>query len=150
MRIITIEDFGYLGTVSDGTNSLNDFYNYDPSTDAWTNIGFPGKKRYASVAFVYRDQGYVVNGADNGILQMDFWVFNPASDSVKWIQLHPISNYSSESYDDGYTTIARSNASAFVIDDRAFISTGMKNDTLIPNTWEYYFEVDLLGRENYF
>ncbi len=49
----------------------------------------------------------------------------------------------SESYDDGYTTIARSNAAAFVIGDKAYISTGVNNGTLFPYTWEYDFASDL-------
>ncbi len=138
-----IGDFGYVGTGFDGTNSLNDFYSYDPSTDAWTNIGFPGNKRNAAVAFVFNNQAYVVTGADNGALQTDFWVLNPASDSGMWFQLRHISNYSSESYDDGYTSIARSNAAAFVIGEKAYISTGVNNGKLFPYTWEYDFATDL-------
>jgi N-acetylneuraminic acid mutarotase len=138
-----INDFGYVGTGFDGTNGLNDFYSYDPSADTWTNIGFPGNKRYSAVAFTFNNQAFVVTGIDSGVMQTDFWMINPASDSAKWIQLRHISNYSSDAYDDGYTTIARSNAAAFVIGDKAYISTGEKNDTLVSYTWEYDFASDL-------
>lgn len=138
-----IGDFGYIGTGFDGTNGLNDFYSYDPTADSWTNIGFPGNKRYAAVSFTFNNQAYVVTGADRGVMQTDFWVINPASDSTKWVQLRHISNYSNDTYDDGYTTIARSNAAAFVIGDKAYISTGVNNGKLYPNTWEYDFPTDL-------
>lgn len=145
-----IGDFGYIGTGFDGTNSLNDFYCYDPPADFWTNIGFPGNKRYGAVTFSFNNQAYVVTGVNNGTLQTDFRVLNPSSDSVKWTQLRHISNYSSESYDDGYTRIARSNAAAFVIGDKAYISTGEKNDTLVSYTWEYDFASDLWGEKTPF
>ncbi len=138
-----INDFGYVGTGFDGTSGLNDLYSYDPSADSWTNIGFPGNKRYSAVAFTFNNQAYVVTGIDNGILQTDFWVYNPTSDSTQWFQLRHISNYSSQSYDDGYTSIVRSNATAFVIGERAYISTGLNNGKLFPYTWEYDFTSDL-------
>ncbi len=138
-----IGNFGYVGTGFDGINGLNDFYSYDPTADTWTNIGFPGNKRFSAVAFTFNNQAYVVTGVDSGVMQTDFWMLNPASDSAKWIQLRHISNYSSDTYDDGYTTIARSNAAAFIVGDKAYISTGLNNGTLYPYTWEYDFPTDL-------
>ena len=145
-----INDFGYVGTGFDGTNGLNDFYSYDPSADSWANISFPGNKRYSAVAFTFINQAYVVTGVDNGILQTDFWVYSPGSDSTQWFQLRHISNYSSQSYDDGYTSIARSNAAAFVIGEKAYISTGLNNGKLFPYTWEYDFDVRSMDGENVF
>lgn len=133
---------GYVGTGFDGSNALKDFYQYDPSTDTWTTIGFSGNKRYGAVAFTYNNQGYVVTGVNSGTVQSDFWVFNPTSDSLQWTELRHITNYSNDSYDDGYTNIVRWNASAFVIADKAYISTG-ENGVYYTYTWEYDFASDL-------
>ncbi len=137
-----IGNLGYVGTGFDGTNAMADFYCYDPSGDSWTTIDFPGNKRYGAASFEYNNQGYIVTGVDSGIMQTDFWVFNPASDTSKWLQLRHISNVSKDSYDDGYTNIARWNAAAFVIGDKAYISTG-ENGIYYTYTWEYDFAPDL-------
>jgi len=135
-------DFGYVGTGFDGSNALKDFYKYDPEADNWTDVGFSGNKRYGAVAFTYNQKAYVVTGVNSGVMQTDFWVFNPASDTAKWSELNHISNYSSDSFDDSYTTIARWNGSAFVIGDQAYISTG-ENGVYYTYTWQYDFATDL-------
>jgi Kelch motif len=127
---------GYVGTGFDGSNALKDFFEYDPSQDSWTDIGFSGNKRYGAVTFVYNNVAYLVTGVNSGTMQTDFWRYS--LDSAKWSELRHISNYSSDAYDDGYTTIARWNASAFIIDNYAYISTG---ENIVPYTytWQYTF-----------
>ncbi|HEV3221629.1 MAG TPA: kelch repeat-containing protein [Puia sp.] len=127
-------NFGYVGTGFDGSNAQKDFYKYDPSLDAWTTIGFSGNKRYGAVTWTYNNLAYVVTGVNNGIMQSDFWRFNP--DSVKWTELNHITNYTNLSFDDGYTNIVRWNASAFVIDHYAYLSTG-ENGVYYQYTWQY-------------
>lgn len=131
-------NLGYVGTGFDGANALKDFYQYDPSIDTWTDIGFSGNKRYGAVTFTYNNQAYVVTGVNSGTMQTDFWVFNPASDTAKWSELRHITNYSTDQYDDGYTTITRWNAAAFVIPPYAYISCG-ENGVLYSYTWQYVF-----------
>jgi hypothetical protein len=138
----SIGNFGYAGTGFDGANALKDFYQYDPSVDQWSVIGFSGNKRYGAVAFVYNNKGYVVTGVNNSQMQSDFWVFDPTSDTSKWAELRHITNYSSESYDDAYTTIARWNGSAMVANNHAYITTG-ENGVYYNYTWEYDFVNDL-------
>jgi Kelch motif/Galactose oxidase, central domain len=130
-----IGNFGYAGTGFDGANAQKDFYRYDPSSDSWTDVGFSGNKRYGAVTWVYNNQGYLVTGVNSGVMQTDFWVFDPTTEP-NWTELRHISNYSSDSYDDGYINIARWNASAFVIGNQAYISTG-ENGVTYPYTWEY-------------
>lgn len=133
--------FGYVGTGFDGANAQKDFYQYDPTADSWTDLGFSGNKRYAAVAFVYDSKGYVVTGVNSGVMQTDFWVLDPAATGRKWTELRHITNYSSDSYDDTYTTIVRMNGSAFVEGAKAYISTG-ENGVYNSNTWEYDFASD--------
>ncbi len=127
---------GYAGTGFDGSNALKDFYEYDPSVDSWTDIGFSGNKRYGAVSFVYNNVAYVVTGVNSGTMQTDFWEYS--TDSAKWTELRHINNYSSDAYDDGYTTIARWNAAAFIANGKAYISTG-ENGSPYTYTWEYTF-----------
>jgi N-acetylneuraminic acid mutarotase len=142
-----IDNYGYVGTGFNGSFALKDFYKYDPSTDSWTYIGFSGNKRYSAVVFLYQNKAYLVTGVNSGTTVNDFWVFDPSLTSENWQELRHITNYSTESYDDGYTDIVRWNASAFVITstregDKAFLSTG-ENGSYITTTWEYDFATDL-------
>jgi N-acetylneuraminic acid mutarotase len=136
-----IGNYGYIGTGFDGSY-LKDFYQYDPTADSWTQIyGFGGEKRTAAVAFVYNNKGYIVTGVDNGTEVNDFWSFDPSSNT--WTALRDISNVSTESYDDNYTNIIRDNGAAFIVGDKAYVSTGEINGALTTTTWEYDFATDL-------
>jgi hypothetical protein len=139
----SIGNLGYVGTGTNGNYAFKDFYQYDPSADAWTEIGFSGNKRYGATVFTYQNAAYLVTGVDmNGVMQTDFWKFDPASPPPNWTGLRKISNLSNEAYDDDYTTIVRSNAASFVIPPYAYLSTG-ENVGYNPNTWRYDFANDL-------
>lgn len=137
-----IGNFGYLGTGFDGSNALKDFFRYDPASDSWQDIGFSGNKRYGAATFLYNNKAYLVTGVNSGTTVNDFWVFDPSLPSGNWQELRHITNYSSDSYDDGYTNIVRNNAAAFVIGDKGYISTG-ENGVAYTFTWEYDFATDL-------
>jgi N-acetylneuraminic acid mutarotase len=138
----SIGNLGYAGTGFDGNSALKDFYQYDPAADAWTEIGFSGNKRYGAAVFTYQNAAYLVTGVNNGVMQADFWKFDPAAQTQKWTERRKISNLSNEAYDDGYTTIERWNAAAFVIPPFAYLSTG-ENVGYNSNTWQYDFSQDI-------
>jgi len=138
---------GFVGTGNNYTQYLKDFWEYDPAKDTWTTrVSYDGTKRTAAVGWVYNNKGYLVTGlGTGGTVVNDFWVFDPSQpDSSVWTQLRHITNFSPDSYDDGYTTITRYNAVAFVINgvktdgggDKAYVTTGI-NGSLLTWTWEY-------------
>ena len=134
-----IADKGYVTTGNDG-NDLKDFWQYDPAGDAWTQkVSLGGSKRSAAVAFVYKGLGYVVTGINNGLTVNDFWVYDPTAD--KWAEKNFISNVSTETFDDAYA-IVRSNATAFVMADHAYVCTG-ENGSILKTVWEYDFTTDI-------
>lgn len=109
----TINGKGYYGTGFDGTNRLKDFYEYDPATDAWTQIAdFPGTARYNAVGFSVGNYGYVGTGYD-GSEQKDFYRYNPSTDS--W-----------EEYN-GFSGEKRQQAYTFKIDDVVYLGGGIRN-----------------------
>lgn len=144
-----IGNFGYLGTGFDGSNALKDFYRYDPSTDSWQDIGFSGNKRYGAVTFLYNNKAYLVTGTNSGTMVNDMWVFDPSLSSANWTEKRHITNYSSDAYDDGYTNIVRNNAAAFVIGNKAYMSTG-ENGVAYTFTWEYDIANDLWKEKSNF
>lgn len=151
--------YGYVGTGNDGVNYYNDFWRFTPpsnSTDtgSWFQINnLPGFKRTQAVAFVYKNQGFVVTGVGTGGTTVnDFFSFDPTKpDSSQWYQLRHITNYSTDTYDDGYTSIVRSQAVGFVMTgtisdgggDRAYITTGSAG----PITWAYNFADSLWNQK---
>src|SRR5438034_510996 len=74
---------GYLGTGINGSccpfNLLKDVWEYDPTTDAWTQkTDFGGGLRGWAASFAIGNRGYVGTGqANNGILKKDVWEFDP-------------------------------------------------------------------------
>ncbi len=73
---------GYVGTGYDGFNYLNDFYEFDPVLNAWTQkANFPGSPRYEAVAFGLGSFGYVGTGFDGSNALKDFYQYDPSSDT---------------------------------------------------------------------
>ena len=138
-----IGDSGYIGTGYDGKNALADFYRYNTTDDSWTPVPFNGEARYSSIVLVYNKKAYLVTGTNGNTLTSEFLVFDPGRTSDNWSPLHSITNASSDAFDDAYTTIIRMNGAAFVIGDRAYISTGEDEDIFNNHTWEYDFPTDL-------
>ncbi len=84
---------GYVGTGGGwATSSLScsdDFWEYDPSTDTWTQkTTFPGGPRWFAVGFVIGNKGYIGTGvnATSSIdtYYKDFWEYDPSTDA--WAQ----------------------------------------------------------------
>jgi len=136
---MSINNIGYVGSGFDG-NYLKDFYAYDPTTNTWeqkTSIG--GSKRMHGVAFSLNGKGYITTGINNGIYVNDLLEYDPSADL--WTEKRKISNISDESYDDSYTII-RTNAVAFVIGNKAYITSGTSG-SIKSDTWEYDPVTDL-------
>jgi N-acetylneuraminic acid mutarotase len=147
------EGLGYVGTGNNYTQFLKDFWAYDPASNTWRQqVSYNGLTRTEAVAFVYNNCAYLVTGLGiNNAVTNDFWKFDPSQpDSAKWTELRHIQKYSTETYDNAYTTIARYNAVGFVIlgvksdggGDKGYITTGV-NGGLYQWTWEYDFATDL-------
>lgn len=149
-----IKDTGYVGSGSNSGGSYKDFYKYDPNTNTWTAIeSCPGDKRNGSVAFVSADTaGYVVTGINTGsvTLNTDFAYYKPADGH--WHSLRPIYNKSTDSYDDDYSDIKRTEAAIFKIGDYAYLSTGGTGSGTgaFNKTWRYDIKADQWNRRTPF
>jgi len=144
-----IGNFGYVSTGYDGLFPQKDFWKYDPSQDSWTpTISMGGAKRYSATTFVWQNKGYILTGVNSGTAVGDFWQYDPTKpDTSAWTEMRQIYNFSTQSYDDAYTTIERWNAASFIIlgtagGDKGYLTTG-ENGALMTFTWEYDFLTDL-------
>ncbi len=81
---------GYVGTGAIGnpgtsSNLRIDFWEYDPSTNVWTNrANFGGGARAYAVGFSTGSKGYVGTGFDGIFVKNDFWEYNPSTNA--WTQ----------------------------------------------------------------
>jgi N-acetylneuraminic acid mutarotase len=124
----SIGNKGYLGTGYDGSNRLNDFWEYDPARNAWTRkADFPGAARNSAVGFSISGKGYIGTGYDGENELKDFWEYNPSTD--QWTQ----------KADFGGT--ARYGAVGFSIGNKGYIGTGYDGNC-VKDFWEYDPEKD--------
>lgn len=140
----SISGKGYIATGFDG-NYLKDIWEFDPSSGTnggWTQrVSMSGEKRMGAVAFVHNNKAYIVTGVYSGGTVNDLNVFDPSqAEGQAWTMLRKISNVSDETYDDDYA-IVRSKAVAFMMNNKAYISTG-QNGSVLKDTWEYDFATD--------
>ena len=107
---------GYIGTGYKGpdlTQPVQDFWEYDPSTNTWTQkANFGGTARACCVGFSIGAKGYVGVGND-GALQQEFWEWDQATNV--WSQKT------------NFGGIARWCASGFSIGTKGYIGTGCSN-----------------------
>lgn len=142
-----LNGIGYVGCGYDKKCQM-DFYKYDPSTDTWSDGpmmseigGTGGSKRYHATTFIYKDEAYVIGGINNLQTVTDFWKFNPTTQ--KWTMLNYIADKTDNSWDDDYGNMAREYPCVFVIDDKAYMTTGSNSSgSLLTDTWAYDFASD--------
>lgn len=121
----SIGNKGYIGTGDQShphyTWYMNDFWEYDPSTDAWTRkADFGGSMRTAASGFSITNKGYIGLGFDGYSGVDDFWEYNVASNL--WIQ--------KANFGGGM----RYAAAGFSIGNKGYIGTG---DPLTNDFWEF-------------
>lgn len=64
---------GYIGTGQDACGYKNDFWEYNPADNSWTQkADFGGGGRVAAVGFSIGSKGYIGTGNDGSSLKKDF------------------------------------------------------------------------------
>lgn len=124
----TIGNKAYVGSGYDGSDRLNDFWEYDSDNNTWMQkASFPGVARNGAVAFGTSSKGYFGTGYDGLYKLKDFWEFDPVAN--KWTQKKDF---------DGS---ARYGAVAFSIYDKGYIGTGYDGNYL-KDFYQYDPETD--------
>jgi hypothetical protein len=136
-----IADTGYICSGYTGSHT-KDLWRYDAINDNWAqrNSMNTSDKRTGAIAFVYGGEAYIVSGSNNGSVVTEMAKYTPSTGN--WTKKRDIANISTDSYDDNYNSIVRSNAVGFVIGNKGYLTTG-ENGSNIKTTWEYNFADDL-------
>ncbi|HUM48004.1 MAG TPA: T9SS type A sorting domain-containing protein, partial [Chitinophagales bacterium] len=118
---------GYIGTGDNSSNLKKDFWEYNPTTNTWTQkTDFGGTARAGAIAFSIGSKGYMGTGYDNNENCKDFWEYDPATNV--WIK----------KADFGGGT--RYYAAGFSIGNKGYIGTGSATDffgSWTKDFWEY-------------
>jgi N-acetylneuraminic acid mutarotase len=125
-----------------GNKAFNDCFEFDPAAAKgfqWKEKASFPHKTYQGVSFVLNNKGYLVTGTNNSEVQKELYQYD--ADQNLWTTKRPLYNFSNDSYDDHYATIARQNAVAFTLDKYAFIATG-SNGAYAASTWAYDADAD--------
>jgi hypothetical protein len=106
--------------------SVNDLWEYDPSTNVWTqkaNLG--GGGREDAIGFSIGSKGYVGLGVSTGpVFKKDFWEYNPVLNN--WTQKAT------------FPGVGRTSATGFSIGVKGYVGLGYAGPGLIQNDfWEY-------------
>ena len=113
---------GYIGTGSKqepGFDLIKDFWEYDSSTNLWTQkADFGGAARYTAVGFSIGNKGYIGTGFYD-VLKKDFWEYDPSTNL--WTQKADFGG------------AARNRAVGFSIGTKGYIGTGNATNDF----WEY-------------
>ena len=126
----SIGDKGYAGLGGKKDNQGNykfydDFWEYNPSIDMWTQkANYPERRSYP-VGFVLNDLGYVGLGNNNGTVNSKFYAYDPVLDS--W------------SYQTTLPANSRSVGIGFALNEKAYVGLGenFTTATFFKDIWEY-------------
>jgi len=80
----SVGGFGYLGLGTDGSNTFQGLWKYDPGNNTWVNVNNTNIPRYAPVSFVIGSKAYVTTGYDppgSPAYKNDLWEYNPSTDT---------------------------------------------------------------------
>ncbi|HKR04009.1 MAG TPA: kelch repeat-containing protein [Bacteroidia bacterium] len=118
---------GYVGTGVDNGSLKNDFWEYDPAANIWTQkANFAGAPRKDAVGFSIGTKGYIGTGTGPTVpdwFKKDFWEYDPAANT--WTQRA----------DFGGT--ARNRAIGISNGTKGYIGTGQAADSVRSDFWEY-------------
>ena len=114
--------FGLGGTVTVG-NMLKDFWEYDPSTDTWTEKADFPYKRTQAVGFSIGSFGYVGLGEDSAKYNNDFWQYDPSANT--WTAKA------------NFGGAARYSPVGFAIADHGYVGLGGSSLSAYADFWQY-------------
>jgi hypothetical protein len=124
----TINEKAYMGTGKATSPYLNDFWEYDPVSDTWSQkANFGGTARRQAVGFSVGSIGYIGTGEDASGFTNDFWSFDAILN--QWTEVAPLPGPS------------RKQAIGVTMGSHGYVGTGY-NGTYLNDFWTYDPTVD--------
>jgi len=124
-----INGYGYIATGFDSSSFRRVMYQYDPTTDIWTQktslggVTGTGLGRDMAVSFVYQTFAYVATGQGGSPYLKDMWQYNSAGDY--WTQKA------------NFPGTPRRGAVSFMVNGKGYVATGKDSLGYKSDMWEY-------------
>lgn len=125
---------GYIGAGMDSypvANYRNDFWQYDPITDSWTQMAdFGGVPRYTMMAFATGGFGYAGTGKEHSASNLfnDIWRYDPLSNV--WTQMN------------NFPGAGRQSPFVININDKVYVGMGRTSVTFLDDWYLYNDTMD--------
>lgn len=117
---------GYNGNIGPSGTYFNDWFEYDPVTNLWTQMAnLPGTPRGLAGGFEVGGKGYIGTGQSSGPALQDLWEYNPTTNS--WIQKGNFAGIGRQDID----------RAVFSIGTLAYWGTGTDGWNSLNDFWEY-------------
>lgn len=118
-----INEKAYVGTGKATSPYLDDFWQYDPITNSWTQkASFEGSARRQAVGFGIDSLGYVGTGEDANGMTDDFWKYSPTLN--QWEEIEP------------FPGTPRKQAIGVSMGNKGYVGTG-NDGAFLKDFWEY-------------
>lgn len=142
--------YGYVGTgYGEDNRVFKDFYRFDPDSQTWEEVSFPGESRYGGVTFVVNNAAYVCLGSKSVGAATNY-----ATDVIKfdfatgeWTKMpNSLTDKPGVKQDKDYDRIPRTYAVSFVSnagndgEEYAYIATGQGRNS--RTVWKYNHKKD--------
>jgi len=121
----SIGNKGYIGTGRNNCSGyLKDFWEYDPSTNTWTQkANFGGTGRQEAEGFSIGNKGYIGIGYEYAAQANDFWEYDPTNDT--WTQKAASAG------------VGRNETVGFSIGTKGYFGTGHDGTAPRKDFWEW-------------
>ena len=120
----SLDDTGYIVSGNSNSGERDDFYQYNPVNDSWTELtSFPGLPRGFAIGDTWDGKAYFGFGHDGTSLLNDFWVFDPSN--MSWTELASC------------PCAARRHPAMIAHNGRVFVGLGNTSTVNMNDWWEY-------------
>lgn len=132
-----LDGMGYLVSGGSAAGAREDFYQYDPVADTWTELdAFPGGARAFAIGDTWDGKAYFGFGTDGSTDLNDLWVFDPAD--MSWTELASC------------PCTARTHPAFIAQNGKVFLGMGGSAQGNLNDWWEYDMATDTWSQKENF
>ena len=120
----SFDDMGYIVSGNSDSGVRDNFYQYNPATDSWTELApFPGGARGFAIGDIWNGKAYFGFGNDGTSRLNDLWVFDPSN--MSWTELASC------------PCAERAHPAMIAHNGKVFVGLGSSSSGNMNDWWEY-------------